>query len=1016
MTFTYSDLNFYNVSASDGAAIWLLNTLAPTTLINGVYIENSQTDSSSLLNIDSVDIILTNLTVSGSQGRVIFINNSTFTLNGGVLSDHQCFGNDNQGCFAFIQDVSIIMVSNFLLMNLASQFIEDSFSISDTQIYFTNISFVNCTSQADTILVTAVDSTVYLTNSTIMNLNNALIEATNTELVISNNTFINISSSTGYGIIQVTSGLNFLLSFTNCIGASGQLGGCVSLLTGSANYYYEIDNVLMENCQAYQGAGIYVSEQNANIINSTFINNNVTDGGGGLYFDCETENNYSWIILGSHFYNNTALQGGAFHSLRYIPFYDNQSTFINNTAVYGPNFSGFPIRLSLEINGEIMDCDSTPVNCYLLQNITSGQTMPPLIISILDYYGQQMTLLDGLGFLDLVTTADDININKNLGYNNFSENEALYRSQAVFTGVKTQRSFNGSFNFSEAVIQSQPPSNAWIKVNSDLIPSYLGDLIPNSTFFNWEDSTGNYYFLFKMYFRECVSGEVYFNNGTECNVCPKGKYSFFPSDPDCKTCPITADCDGGNQFSLHLGYWRANIYSDDVYDCNVLTDSCLGGLDSQCLNGYTGVLCGSCTYNDQQKFFKKGMYYCEECASVWIYIILVVLAVILIFGFIIFLITRQGKATDENYVLVKIITTHVQTVSFLSNIKIQFPQFLAGFNGVQAPATSVDSLVFTIECFQDSFSISMFAMKLILSISITFGVTFLVILTFMIHSYYKRKIKKVETGSIVFKTINALVIIGCFFQAPFINFYIQNLSCDTINNIQYMTFNLEQECWDSTHTAYSILITIPFLIFWMVVFPLMFLIYIRRNHTILSKRDFNDPQFKKKFQITRFFLAGYETRVDYWEFVQMLRKFSVILLSTFLRNSPQAVVYILIPVIAFFFILQIANMPFEKNSFRYNFLEILSLNACFITYYCAVFYLRVISDISRTFFLIVILIANGFFFFFWIQKYLLVLKGKITKIISDISKKTHSTHSQKESLKEPSKSKLTSSKRPAKLQ
>lgn len=260
---------------------------------------------------------------------------------------------------------------------------------------------------------------------------------------------------------------------------------------------------------------------------------------------------------------------------------------------------------------------------------------------------------------------------------------------------------------------------------------------------------------------------------------------------------------------------------------------------------------------------------------------------------------------------------------------------------------------------------------------ITLGVVFVVVSGFVLIGW-RKKYQRTKTINDI---INALVIIASFFQPPFINFYIQNLSCDSINDKQYMTYNLEQECWNTSHLTYSLLITIPFLVFWMIIFPSIFLFYMRKH-----RHNLDEPNFK---QITRFFQAGYNKNRYYWEFVQMSRKFSVILLTTFLRNNPQSVVYILIPVIAFFFILQIANMPFEEHSkLVYNFLEILSLNACFITYYSAVFYLRLTSDISKTFFLIVILIVNGVFIFFWFQKYLLVLKGRISQIISDFSKKS----------------------------
>lgn len=973
MSFIYSDLSFYNVKAVDGAAIWILNSFSGLTFITNVYIQDSET-SSSLINIDSLEMVLTNLILVRNKGRAIFINNSTFTLAGGFVSEHFCQGVDNQGCFAYIQEISVTFFSDLYFQNVFSEFIEDTFSIINTDITFTNISFRNCTTEADTILVTAFDCKIFLQDSTIKDLNNALIKITSTELIISNSLFMNISSQSSFAIIEIIDGLNFLAHSSSFLFISGKFGGAISLTGGAIEYDYNLTNVLIKDCTAWKGAGVYINGQNFNIINSSFINNTALNGGGGLYFDCSLDDNYKWVIESSNFINNTAKQGGAFHSTRYIPIYNNKCFFINNTAQYGNDFSGTPLQMTLEVENNLLNCDLNASNCYLRNNaITSGQTMPPLIISILDYYGQKMTLLNGLGFLDLITQPIEIptTIEKTFDFLNISENSALIRNTAVFTGVKTQILLNGSFNFSEVVIQSKPPSNVWIKVKSDLIPIYFSDLIPNNSYFNWKDNnTGEYYFLFKMYIRECISGEVSFNNGTECNVCPKGKYSFFATDLDCKTCPITAECDGGNLFSLNKGFWRPYNNSDDVYTCNLLTESCLGGVNSECSNGYSGIMCSSCLFNEKQKYFKKAVFFCEECTNVWIYILIIVIVSFFIFGFIVFLITRKG-ANIENYVLIKIITNHIQTISFLSNVKIEFPKFLQGFINAQAPITSMDSFVFTIDCFKDSLSLSIYEMKLILSIVIMFGVVFVVILGFILIGYRKKQRKM----NIIFNIINALVIIFSFFQPPFINFYIQNLSCDTVNNQQYMTYNLEQECWNKSHLTYSLIITIPFLLFWMVFFPLIFLIYMRKH-----RNNLDDTIVK---QITIYFQAGYEKRVYYWEFVQMIRKFSVILLITFLRNNPQSVIYILIPVIAFFFILQIGNMPYVKNNLQYNFLEILSLNACFITYYSAAFYFKVISKALKTFFLIVILTANGVFFFFWIQKYLLVLKGRIKNILTN---------------------------------
>ena len=974
LVFSYINLSFVNVKADDGAAIWLRNKNAPKTLLKNIFVENCKATLSSILNFDSVNILLRNLTINNSLGRSLYIHNSTLELINSSVINHECTNSNDQGCFAFSEKISVINVVNLYFLNVVSNFIEDAFSISNTEISLNNISILNYSTKANTLMITASESSILLQDSLLSNLEKSLIQVTKTEVQILNCIFINITSNTSYGIIYINYGLNVLIKNSTFTMISGKLGGCISLLGGSSNYEYNITNITVTNCKSEKGAGLFVSDQNIRIMNSDFVSNVVNDAGGCIYFESSYDNDYQWLIFSSHFQDNRAMQGGAYHSMRYIPKYEN-STFVNNFAIYGKDFSGFPLKLSLEINKTIIDCDKSPASCYLRQGITSGQVLPPITISILDYYGQKMILLDGLGFLNLESMViDDISNITSLGYKILKENAAPIQEDLVFKGVDTQKLLNGSFTFSEAIIHSQPPSNAWLKVKTDLIPKFYSDHLESDSFFDKKDgTTQNYYFHFKVYFRECISGEVYANDKTECFVCPKGKYSFFTTDKICKTCPTTAQCEGGAQLIVKPGYWRPSLISDDVYLCNILTESCLGGINSSCLNGYAGVVCGACENTKNKQFFKKGLFYCEECGNKWIYIIIVVIAMLIIIGFIFFLISSRKGASIENYVLVKIVTNHFQTVSFMANIKIDFPKLLNGFYSMQAPATSFDSVVFTVECFRDQIGLTNFETKLILSVIFPFTFVVGVIFVYIFYGIYKKKSRQFIFESI----INALVVIGSFFQPPFINFYVQNLSCDKIGNTSFLTYNLEQECWDQKHTYYSLFITFPFLIFWMIIFPMIFFIYMAKN-----RKRLENPNVK---QLVRFFLAGYKEKAFFWEFVQMSRKFLVILLTTFLRNNPKSVVYILIPVISFYVILQIIVVPYNESVYEYNLLEILSLNSCFITYYSAVFYLRVFGDVARTFFLSIIVISNGIFLFFWVKKYLFLLKGRITHFFSSLS-------------------------------
>lgn len=203
------------------------------------------------------------------------------------------------------------------------------------------------------------------------------------------------------------------------------------------------------------------------------------------------------------------------------------------------------------------------------------------------------------------------------------------------------------------------------------------------------------------------------------------------------------------------------------------------------------------------------------------------------------------------------------------------------------------------------------------------------------------------------------------------------MSCDLIDDKYYLTFNFEQECWTGAHQVLSSVLTIPMLFFWMIIFPGIFLVYMYKRRERL-KESF-------VFQITKFFQVGYKREFFFWEFLTMLRKFIIILLTTFLRNQNEVVIYILIPIMAGFFFLQNYLKPFEHE--RHNRLEMLSLNASFLTYYCAVFYLRDISEEGKLFFLLVIFICNLVYFIIWLKNYTAVIKKNLNSVVSTLKSK-----------------------------
>ena len=332
------------------------------------------------------------------------------------------------------------------------------------------------------------------------------------------------------------------------------------------------------------------------------------------------------------------------------------------------------------------------------------------------------------------------------------------------------------------------------------------------------------------------------------------------------------------------------------------------------------------------------------------------------------------KVSDAtSYLLIKMITTHFQTVSFVSNIKLEMPQILKNVNSFQAPITSTESFVFTIECFKKSFEpLKMFAVKILLSLGISLSIVSGLGIFWGVWVYKRRAGKKL----FIEKYVNSLVVVASFFQPQFINFYIQNMNCETINNESFLTFDLSQECWDSTHSLFVWVFAFPLLLIWMVIYPGIFLYTMYKN-----KHQLDDDYI---LQITKYFQVGYRKERFYWEFVQMLRKFLIILLTTFLRNHHKAAIFVLIPFVSLFLAIQIIMKPYTET--RFNNLELISLNACFITYYCAVFYISgENTEAGKIFLLLIILASNISFIVFWLRQYVMVVRRKIKKVVSNVA-------------------------------
>ena len=436
--------------------------------------------------------------------------------------------------------------------------------------------------------------------------------------------------------------------------------------------------------------------------------------------------------------------------------------------------------------------DEYDQNCNL-NNVASGQNFE-ITLFLLDPYGQITIFDDGYAFINLIN--NDIVQNISQMYNYTLPN---------IRGIKTAKILKGKVTFQLANIIGIPGSSVKVIFQCDVISQFYGDYLTQNSYHKATSETNDYYFELNMLLRACIRGEIYNHLNSICYFCPLNQYSLVVNESSCRICPLHANCQGGDQIIIEYGYWRSSLDSNEIYKCNTLNHPCLGGLNSICDNGYTGIICGTCIFNNDRKYFKKGGYYCESCENLWIYTLIIGFILIFIFRFGAVMVDNK-KEDKHNYVLIKLIATHFQTMTFISVIQLDLfhlQNFLANIFGFQISFSSANSIFSIIECFKDHFSFtSIYVIKLLFSVIFMFSIFFFNVFFWILRG----QIKKLPLTVTKLNLKNSLLITVSFFQPSLINFYIQNLSCDIYDGVEYLAFDLNQICWDFNHTLFSFLI------------------------------------------------------------------------------------------------------------------------------------------------------------------------------------------------------------------
>ena len=688
-------------------------------------------------------------------------------------------------------------------------------------------------------------------------------------------------------------------------------------------------------------------ESNVSIFNTSFIGCISNEKGGAIYSSGSLLD-----IKYSRFIGNQAQIGGAIYYVPGRTYFDPSNIFEkNNGSIFGKNLYSNPYFLCF-FNEKDGSCST---NKDTLKNFRPGAELNLFKIRILDEERNQMIENDLLNL--------KLYLNVKLITNNRKNNE-IYSINASTSIINIELNEDGFFKLNNITLIGIPNSEVTLEFSS---PQIQNPLIKNN------------FISFNVTFRNCEKGEYQEPVTGICYVCPHDTFSFDTNEGYCKKCLEGLKCQGGANTTIEQGYWRSKLYSEKIIKCTQSEQSCVGGVESEnkiCRKGNIGAKCESCdltgkywnsTYTGS---IESG---CVECENLkYNYIILAFLS---LFNFVsmalsikgtldnvflklkmlvISLFARYGMFNtkeNESSMYIKIYISYFQIIQILSMLELKYTDWFDSIKKVIGSPNS--SVLYSFDCAlanYDSF-LSIIHLKIIITLFVPFFYLILFAVCFFI---WVRKTKKKWQYGLLY-TVGLFTVF--FFQPDTIDSLINALTCVTIGDEDYMKYDVAYKC-DGDVFKYSLVLGIPFLIFWAAALPLLILWRIYKNRMKLNS-------IKNRLRYG-FFYEDYN--IYFWEFVRMYEKiFLTIIVSFFETRIVVKGVLVIILIYIYKYLLEKHN-PYKTKTL--NSIEKLNTNVCLLSTILGV--LAYADDGNITFISYAFIIIINFIFNYRILRKLII--------------------------------------------
>ena len=460
----------------------------------------------------------------------------------------------------------------------------------------------------------------------------------------------------------------------------------------------------------------------------------------------------------------------------------------------------------------------------------------------------------------------------------------------------------------------------------------------------------------------CSAGYQPDDTATRCLPCTGTTHSTGHFEP-CRGCPLQgAVCENGT-LQLLEGYFpaeRRHLSSRDIsgidgatilYKCDTRAACLLSNrtLPYRCATGYKGALCAAC---DSELEYARSGTECVACWPSWLTgLFLSSLACLLMAALVYIAIFRRPSKPKSWKIVMRMILTYLQMLSSVLQFRAKATEAVQQVLGV---TDTVGQSVFSFPPLQCVFNPAYYT-RFTISVSLPLIVGVLVILLacagMVIRGCMYRRSKPgsklVYSVSLAFRRYfqqKAFLEPTLFIFFLFYNSVSTSVAAmfrcreEMIDGVQYLHADILTPCYDSQHYAGQAFAGFIGLTFNVAV-PMALLRVLKRNASRL-----NSSEIQARYG---FLYYGYSIRRKLygWEIVVLMRKFSILLISSGILE-PYFQSLAGLTVLVFFFLLQVHFRPYDRPLF--NTLEATVLGCLTGTHLASLCYFRYASSYSKS--------------------------------------------------------------------